>query len=53
MPSIPDITPEIKFGRDQALTLLLAFIALEELGSAHILNAEEEKIQAIYGNAEG
>lgn len=44
-PNIPDIDPNITLTKEQATTLLLASIAMEELGLAHILNAEGEKIQ--------
>ena len=47
MPNIPDITPEIDMTRDEAVTLLLASIAMEEMGLAHILNAEGEKMQYV------
>lgn len=47
MPNIPGITPEIGLTREEALTLLLASIALEEMGLAHILNAEAEKLQRV------
>lgn len=47
MPNIPDITPQIDLEREEALTLLLASIALEEMGLAHILNSEGEKLQQI------
>lgn len=45
MPNVPDITPEISVTRKQAVNLLLASIALEEIGISHLLNAEGEKIQ--------
>lgn len=47
LPNIPDITPNIDLDRDEAITLLLASIAMEEMGLAHILNAEGEKLQYI------
>ncbi len=46
-PGIPDICPKITLNREEAVTLLLASIAMEEMGLAHILNAEGEKIQKI------
>lgn len=52
-PNIPDIEPSIKISRDQVINLLLASIALEELGLSHIINAEAEKIQYILGTLEG
>lgn len=47
MPNIPDITPDFEFDRAQAITLLLASIAMEEMGLAHILNAEGQKMEYV------
>jgi len=52
-PNIPQITPTISINRAQVTNLLLASIALEELGLAHILNAEGEKLQAALGTLPG
>jgi hypothetical protein len=49
MPNIPDVTPNITIKREQVVNLLLASIAFEELGLAHIINAEGEKIQEVIG----
>ncbi len=50
MPNIPDIRPDIELTREQVAHLLLASIAMEELGLAHILNAEGEKLQKAVGD---
>ncbi len=53
MPNIPDITPDITITPEQAEAMLLAAVALEEMGLAHIINAEAEKIQYVLGTLEG
>lgn len=49
-PTIPSITPSISLNRTQVVDLLLASIALEEMGLAHIINAEGEKLQTVLAN---
>ncbi|QCT01306.1 hypothetical protein E6C60_0583 [Paenibacillus algicola] len=51
--NIPNVTPSITVTRDEALNLLLASIAIEELGLGHIINAEAEKIQYAVGTLPG
>ena len=51
-PSIPDVDPNINLEREDMINLLLASVAFEELGLAHIINAEGEKIQAALNFAE-
>jgi hypothetical protein len=47
MPNIPDIKPCIDLEFEDVVNLLLASIALEEIGISHIINAEGEKIQEV------
>lgn len=44
---------ETTIGREEAVSQLVASIAMEELALAHILNAEGEKIQHVLGTLEG
>lgn len=52
-PNIPDVDASINITIEEAVNLLLASIAFEELGLAHIINAEAEKIQYVLGTIEG
>lgn len=52
LPNIPNITPIIGINREEALTMILASIALEEMGLAHIINAESEKIRYVLNAGE-
>lgn len=49
MPNIPNITPEISITREDAIVMLLASIAAEEMALAHIINAEAETLQFVLG----
>ncbi len=52
-PNIPDINATISINRNDVVNLLLASIAFEELGLAHVINAEAEKIQFVLGTLPG
>lgn len=41
--NLPNITPTISISRDDAISLLISAIAMQELGLSRIINAEGEK----------
>lgn len=47
MPTIPNITPIINITREKAINMLMASIAMEEIGLSNIINAESEKIKYV------
>ena len=51
MPSFPPNGADLT--REEALTMIIASIAMEELALSHILNAEGEKLQYILGTLPG
>ncbi|PFZ89565.1 hypothetical protein COL83_21755 [Bacillus wiedmannii] len=50
---MPNITPDITITREEAKSLLLVSIALEELALSHLINSEAEKIQYALGTLPG
>jgi hypothetical protein len=52
-PNIPNISPNISITRAEAINLIIASVAMEELGLSHIINAEGEKIQYVLGTLPG
>lgn len=53
MPNIPEVDTKIDITTTQASNVVLSSIGFEELGLAHIINAEGEKIQSYLGTLEG
>lgn len=51
MPSFPPCGADMT--KDEALTMIIASIAMEELALSHILNAEGEKLQYVLGTLPG
>lgn len=52
-PSIPNVSVTINLTKSGVVNLLLASVAFEELGLAHLINAEAEKIQFVLGTLPG
>ncbi len=52
-PNVPNITPTIEIDQEQCVNMLLASVAMEELGLSHIINAEAEKLQYVLGTLPG
>lgn len=52
-PFFPHVTPGVTLNREDAIRLILASIAMEELGLSRILNAEGEKLQYVLGTLPG
>ena len=53
MPNIPEVNSNINLDIEDSLSVVIASIGFEELGLAHIINAEGEKIQSFLGTLEG
>ncbi len=49
MPNIPDINID----REDAIDIVISSVGMQELGLAHIINAEGEKIQSFLGTTDG
>lgn len=52
-PNIPNISPTVTLTRDDVVNLIFSSIAMEELGLAHIINAQAENIQYALGTLAG
>lgn len=52
-PNIPDVDASVDISLEDSINLLLASVAFEELGLAHLINSEAEKIQYVLGTIEG
>lgn len=49
LPKIPDMNPAVTVHREDAITMILMSIGMEEIGLSHVINAEGEKIQYMLG----
>lgn len=52
-PTIPNVSVTITLTAEEVVNLLLSSIAFEELGLAHLINSEAEKIQFVLGTLPG
>ena len=52
-PTVPDVDASVDISTEDSVNLLLASVAFEELGLAHLINAEAEKLQYVLGTIEG
>lgn len=52
-PNVPDVDASVEITLEDSVNLLLASIAFEELGLAHLVNTEAEKLQYVLGTIEG
>ena len=52
-PTVPDADASVDISTEDSVNLLLASVAFEELGLAHLINAEAEKLQFVLGTIEG
>jgi hypothetical protein len=52
-PTIPNVEPTIDLTSGESVNLLVASVAFEELGLAHLINSEAEKLQYVLGTIEG
>jgi hypothetical protein len=51
--SIPELTTSADFSTEESMNLLLASIAFEEFGLAHLINAEADKLKYALGTLKG
>ncbi len=47
MPNIPNMNPQINISTEEALNMLIASAAMEDMSLSNIINAEAEKMQYI------
>lgn len=47
MPNIPNMNPQINISTEEALNMLIASVAMEDMGLSNIINVQAEKMQYI------